>query len=56
MNSILLLSVAVRSVVKTLGNENGFNGKTVGVEIAHEIIEIANKYFKRNEIKKIQKK
>lgn len=54
MNSILVLGVAGGSVVKTLVNEIGFTGKIVGVEIDHDIIDIANKYFKLNEIKNLE--
>ena len=54
MNSILVLGVAGGSVVKTLVNEIGFTGKITGVEIDHDIIEIANKYFKLNEIKNLK--
>jgi spermidine synthase len=54
MQSILVLGVAGGSVIKTLVNEIGFTGKIVGVEIDENIIEIANKYFKINEIKNLE--
>jgi len=50
MESILVLGVAGGSVIKTLVNEIHFKGKITGVEIDPEIIEIANTYFKLNEI------
>lgn len=50
MESILVLGVAGGSVIKTLVNEIHFKGKITGVEIDPEIIEIANNYFKLNEI------
>ena len=54
MNSILVLGVAGGSVIKTLVNEIGFKGKIIGVEIDKNIIEIANKYFKINEIENLE--
>lgn len=54
MEKILVLGVAGGSVVKTLVDEIGFKGKIIGVEIDQEIIEIANKYFKLNEIKNLE--
>ncbi len=45
MQSILILGVAGGSVIRTLHNEIGFNGKITGIEIDKEVIEIANKYF-----------
>jgi spermidine synthase len=50
MDSILILGVAGGSVIKTLVKEIGFKGEITGVEIDPEIISIANKYFKLNEI------
>ena len=50
MESILVLGVAGGSVIKTLVNEIKYKGKITGVEIDSEIIEIANTYFKLNEI------
>jgi spermidine synthase len=49
-NSILVLGIAGGSVIKTLVNEIDFKGKITGVEIDPEIISLANKYFKLNEI------
>ncbi len=49
-NSILILGVAGGSVIKTLVNEINFRGEITGVEIDPEIITLANKYFKLNEI------
>ena len=50
MESILVLGVAGGSVIKTLVNEIKYKGKITGVEIDSEIIEIANTYFKLNQI------
>ena len=49
-NSILVLGIAGGSVIKTLVNEIDFKGEITGVEIDPEIISLANKYFKLNEI------
>ena len=48
--NILVLGVAGGSVVKTLVDEIKYEGKITGVEIDPEIISLANKYFKLNEI------
>lgn len=48
--NILVLGVAGGSVIKTLVNEIKFKGKITGVEIDPEIVEIANTYFKLNQI------
>lgn len=48
--NILVLGVAGGSVIKTLVNEIKFKGKIIGVEIDPEIVEIANTYFKLNQI------
>ena len=47
---ILVLGVAGGSVIKTLVDEIKFKGQITGVEIDPNIIEIANDYFKLNEI------
>jgi spermidine synthase len=49
--NILVLGVAGGSVIKTLVDEIKFDGKITGVEIDSQIIELANEYFKLNEIK-----
>jgi len=54
MDHILVLGVAGGSVIKTLVDEIKFNGKITGVEIDSDIIEIANKYFKLDEINQLQ--
>lgn len=54
MQNILLLGVAGGSVVKTLVDEIHFKGKITGVEIDSEIIQIANKFFKLDEIKNLE--
>lgn len=52
--NILILGVAGGSVIKTLVDEVKFKGKITGVEIDKEVVEIANKYFKLNEIKNLE--
>lgn len=54
MNHILILGVAGGSVVKTLIDDIQFKGKITGVEIDSDIIEIANQFFKLNEILQLQ--
>lgn len=49
-NNILLLGVAGGSVIKTLVDEIKFKGNITGVEIDPAMIEVANTYFKLNEI------
>lgn len=49
-NNILLLGVAGGSVIKTLVDEIKFKGEITGVEIDPAMIEVANTYFKLNEI------
>lgn len=53
MENILVLGVAGGSVIKTLTDEIGFTGKITGVEIDKNIIEIANRFFKLNQIKNL---
>ncbi len=48
--TVLVLGVAGGSVIKTLVDEIKFKGKIIGVEIDHNIIEIANTYFDLNKI------
>jgi spermidine synthase len=52
--SILILGVAGGSVIKTLVDDVKFKGKITGVEIDAEIIEIAKKYFKLDEVKNLE--
>lgn len=52
--SILILGVAGGSVIKTLVNEVNFKGQIIGVELDNEIINLANEYFKLNEIKNLE--
>ena len=54
MDSILVLGIAGGSVVKTLVDEIKFEGKITGVELDSEIIKVANKYFKLDEIKNFE--
>jgi spermidine synthase len=54
MSDILVLGVAGGSVIKTLVDEIDFKGKITGVEIDPKIIEIANQYFKLNEITNLE--
>ena len=53
MQSILVLGVAGGSVIKTLVEEVKYKGTITGVDIDKEVIEVANKYFKINEIKNL---
>ncbi len=50
---ILILGVAGGSVIKTLVDEVKFKGKMTGVELDKEVVEIANTYFKLNQIKNL---
>ena len=50
LDSILVLGVAGGSVIKTLVNEVEVIGEIIGVEIDEDIISLANKYFKLDEI------
>lgn len=52
--SVLVLGVAGGSVIKTLLNEIKFSGKITGVEIDSEVINLANKYFKINELPQVE--
>lgn len=54
MNHVLVLGVAGGSVIKTLAHEIKYKGKITGVEIDPEIIEVANTYFKLNEVKNLE--
>lgn len=50
MENILILGVAGGSVIQTISKEIKFKGKITGVEIDPEIIDIAQTFFKLNEI------
>jgi spermidine synthase len=52
--NVLILGVAGGSVIKTLVNEVKFKGKITGIEIDKDIVEIANNYFKLDEIKNLE--
>jgi len=52
--TILILGVAGGSVIKTLVDEIKFKGKITGVEIDSDVVAIANKYFKLDEIKNLE--
>lgn len=52
--NVLVLGVAGGSVIKTLVDEIKFKGKITGVEIDKDVVEIANKYFRLNEIKNLE--
>ncbi|KDN56302.1 spermidine synthase [Flavobacterium seoulense] len=54
MNTVLVLGVAGGSVIKTLIDDIDYKGKITGVEIDSEIIKIANRYFKLDEIEQLQ--
>lgn len=51
---VLILGVAGGSVIKTLVNEVKFKGKITGVEIDKDIVEIANNYFKLDEVENLK--
>jgi spermidine synthase len=53
MDNILVLGVAGGSVIKTLTQEIEYKGKITGVEIDQYIIDIANRYFKLDQIKNL---
>lgn len=54
MEHILVLGVAGGSVIKTLIDEIKYKGKITGVEIDPDMIQIANDYFKLNQIKQLE--
>jgi len=54
MTNILILGVAGGSVIKILTNEIGFKNKIKGVEIDPNVIEIANKHFRLDDIKNLE--
>jgi spermidine synthase len=54
MEHILVLGVAGGRVIKTIVDEIKFNGKITGVEIDPDIIQIANQYFKLDEIEQLE--
>lgn len=54
MNHILVLGVAGGSVIQTLSKEIGYKGKITGVEIDADIIQIANDYFKLNQVPNLE--
>ncbi|MBX9888949.1 MAG: spermidine synthase [Flavobacteriaceae bacterium] len=54
MDHVLLLGVAGGSVFKTLVDDIKFSGKLTGVEIDSATIEIANQYFKLNEVPNLE--
>ncbi|WP_339836886.1 fused MFS/spermidine synthase [uncultured Flavobacterium sp.] len=51
---ILVLGVAGGSVIKTLVDEIKFKGKITGVELDKNVLELANHYFKLNEIENLE--
>lgn len=53
-NTILVLGVAGGSVIKTLKEEIKFNGRIIGVELDKNVLELANRYFKLNEIENLE--
>jgi len=54
MDHILVLGVAGGSVIKTLVNEVKYKGKITGVDIDPAVIEIANTYFKLDQIPNLE--
>ena len=53
MNHILVLGVAGGSVVKTLVDEIGFEGKITGIELDEKVIELAQQHFGLDKIKNL---
>lgn len=53
-DNVLVLGVAGGSVIKTLTEEIGFNGKITGVEIDPKVIDIANTYFGLSKIPNLE--
>lgn len=51
--NVLVLGVAGGSVIKTLREEIKFKGKITGVELDKNVLELANQYFKLNEIENL---
>lgn len=51
---VLVLGVAGGSVIKTLREEIKFSGKIIGVELDKNVLELANRYFKLNEIENLE--
>lgn len=54
MNHILVLGIAGGSVIKTLVNEVKFTNKIVAVDIDQEIVTIAKRFFKLDEIQNLE--
>jgi spermidine synthase len=52
--SILVLGVAGGSVIKTLVEEIKYKNKITGVEIDKNVLELANQFFKLNEIENLE--
>jgi len=54
LENILVLGVAGGSVIQTLRNDFNIKAKITGVEIDSDVIELANTYFKLNEISNLK--
>lgn len=54
LENILVLGVAGGSVIKTLRNDFNSNAKITGVEIDPDVIELANSYFKLNNVSDLE--
>jgi spermidine synthase len=52
--NVLVLGVAAGSVIKTLREEIKYKGKITGVELDDKVLELANRYFKLNEIENLK--
>lgn len=52
-DNVLVLGVAGGSVIKTLREEIKFKGRITGVELDKNVLELANHYFKLNEIENL---
>ena len=51
MKHILVLGVAGGSVIKTLVDEIGYDGKITGIELDEKVIELAQSHFGLAQIK-----
>ena len=52
-DNVLVLGVAGGSVIKTLREEIKYKGRITGVELDKNVLELANQYFKLNEIENL---
>lgn len=52
--NVLVLGVAGGSVIKTLREEIKYKNKITGVELDEKVLQLANRYFKLNEIENLE--